>query len=217
MSLSRVMRVTRRSISPRERGSAERAPSKPAQIVLSAGSLDAVFDPVFVHDLRGRLVEVNRHACEALGYSREELLGMTVGDIECGVRKVDLQTMWRTLLAAGSATSRGEHRRKDGTRFPVELRLRPVISKGRKFILAVARDGSAGRDRDIAARRLAALSPREIEVLKCLVDGKSSKMIAQDMKLSIKTIENHRASMLRKSEAANIAELVRLAMQANIV
>ena len=42
-------------------------------------------DAIFVHDLEGRLLDVNRSACESLGYAREELLRMTVTDIEQGI------------------------------------------------------------------------------------------------------------------------------------
>lgn len=43
-------------------------------------------DAIFVHDTEGRLLDVNQSACESLGYSRKELLRMTVLDIEQDVR-----------------------------------------------------------------------------------------------------------------------------------
>lgn len=58
--------------------------------------------------------------------------------------------------------------------------------------------------------RLARLSPREREVLEGILAGKANKVMAQDLDLSIKTIEVYRASVMSKMEAASLAELVRV-------
>lgn len=47
-------------------------------------------DAVFVHDLKGNLLDVNRRACESLGYSKKELLGMNVAEVEVGSNAFDL-------------------------------------------------------------------------------------------------------------------------------
>jgi PAS domain S-box-containing protein len=54
----------------------------------------------------------------------------------------------------------------------------------------------------------AALTPREREIAALLVEGKTSKMIARDAGLSPRTVEMHRASLMRKFGAATAAELV---------
>lgn len=54
----------------------------------------------------------------------------------------------------------------------------------------------------------AALTPREREIAALLVEGKTSKMIARDAGLSPRTVEMHRASLMRKFNAATAAELV---------
>jgi two-component system response regulator FixJ len=59
-------------------------------------------------------------------------------------------------------------------------------------------------------RRLAALTPREREVLDHLVRGSPHKVIAHELKISPRTIEVHRARIMQKMEARNLAELVRL-------
>ncbi len=62
-----------------------------------------------------------------------------------------------------------------------------------------------------ARERLKDVTPREIELLGLLAAGRSSKQIASDLNISINTVENHRAHMLFKTGADNIAHLVRLA------
>lgn len=65
--------------------------------------------------------------------------------------------------------------------------------------------------RKIATARLATLSPREREVLALLVEGRMNKAIAAELGISAKTVEDHRASLMRKMQVRSVAELVRLA------
>lgn len=65
-----------------------------------------------------------------------------------------------------------------------------------------------------ARERLATLTARERELLRALAEGKSSKQIAAELDLSLRTVENHRAHLLAKSGAENVAELVRLCVLA---
>ena len=67
---------------------------------------------------------------------------------------------------------------------------------------------------DEARARIAALSPREREVLDRLMVGKLNKTIANDLGLSPRTVEVHRARLMTRLEAGSIAEAVRLAVRA---
>jgi len=57
--------------------------------------------------------------------------------------------------------------------------------------------------------RLALLTPKEREVAERVVAGKSSPKIAQDLNISVRTVENHRARLMEKLHVDSIAELVR--------
>jgi two-component system response regulator FixJ len=59
-------------------------------------------------------------------------------------------------------------------------------------------------------KRLSCLTPREGEVLRRVVAGMLNKQIAADLGISIKTVENHRAQVMDKMQAPNLAELVRM-------
>lgn len=62
------------------------------------------------------------------------------------------------------------------------------------------------------ATRLAQLTPREHEVMLMVTDGKSNKEIANELGVSAKTVEAHRARVMEKMEAHSLAELVRMVL-----
>ncbi|MEL6650800.1 MAG: response regulator transcription factor [Bacteroidota bacterium] len=61
------------------------------------------------------------------------------------------------------------------------------------------------------------LSDREIEVLRLLAEGNTSKEIAESLSLSAQTIDSHRKNLLKKLEARNVADLVRIAFREGLV
>ena len=64
-----------------------------------------------------------------------------------------------------------------------------------------------------AARRLAALTEREIEVMDLIIAGKLNKQIADVLNISIKTVEVHRARIMDKMEVRTVAELVQAVLR----
>jgi FixJ family two-component response regulator len=84
--------------------------------------------------------------------------------------------------------------------------------------LALMLDGRRRRERDVldlVHERIARLTPREYEILALVVDGLSSKEIAGRLTVSFKTVEAHRAKIMRKMEAESVAQLVRIVVSAN--
>lgn len=61
------------------------------------------------------------------------------------------------------------------------------------------------------------LSKREREVLQLLAEGHPNRVVAERLKLSVKTVETHRARIMRKLGVESLAELVRYAVRENIV
>ncbi|MGI9291216.1 MAG: response regulator transcription factor, partial [Gammaproteobacteria bacterium] len=64
----------------------------------------------------------------------------------------------------------------------------------------------------LAIERYASLTPREAEVMGCVVKGLANKVIAMDLDVSQRTVEIHRARVMEKMHARSLAELVRMAM-----
>ncbi len=102
--------------------------------------VDHATDAFFLIGDLGRVLDVNRQACESLGHTREELIGMTTRDFDAKADDVFLQWIGNRLDAGVDCTFETHHRRKDGTLFPVEVRAHPFWRGGRRLSLSLARD-----------------------------------------------------------------------------
>ena len=81
---------------------------------------------------------------------------------------------------------------------------------------AIARDRlrrTERKGRESVARRVSTLSAREREVLDLVVTGKANKVIAHELGLSPKTVEAHRARLMKKLNVSSVAELVQLSLE----
>jgi diguanylate cyclase (GGDEF)-like protein/PAS domain S-box-containing protein len=93
-----------------------------------------------VHDSDGNIIDVNQHACESLEYTREELLELSVHDIEGDFIAGKHAEQWKQMVPGVPILLEGVHKRKDGTTFPVEIRIGMFESGDKKLFLALTRD-----------------------------------------------------------------------------
>jgi PAS domain S-box-containing protein len=103
--------------------------------------VDHVGDALFVQDLgQGTIVDVNREACESLGYTRQELIGTTPGAFHLESYQAEMEFGIERAATGETVFDTHWHRRKDGSTFPVEVHTSLVSYGGRRFLLKVARD-----------------------------------------------------------------------------
>src|SRR3990167_2877991 len=67
-----------------------------------------------------------------------------------------------------------------------------------------------------ARAKFALLSPREVQVLQGIVAGKPNKVISAELNISLKTVEAHRASVMKKMNVKSVPELVKLVLTNSI-
>jgi PAS domain S-box-containing protein len=86
-----------------------------------------------------RFIDINGKACTDLGYSREELLSMTVSDIDPTIDESRIARVNAELQQSGSAILESVHQRKDGSTFPVEVSVKQV-ELDQTYRVSAARD-----------------------------------------------------------------------------
>lgn len=86
-----------------------------------------------------RFLDVNETGCAQLGYTREELLSMTVPEIDPEADEADVARTLEQLRQSGFVVREGWHRRRDGSIFPVEISLR-MVELERNYIVTFCRD-----------------------------------------------------------------------------
>jgi PAS domain S-box-containing protein len=107
---------------------------------LTQFSVELASDAVFWIDAQARFLYVNQAACRALGYSRAELLSMTVHDIDPVFPVNRWAEHWEDLQRTGSLRFESVHRTKDGRAFPVEINANYLRFGGQEFDFAFSRD-----------------------------------------------------------------------------
>lgn len=85
-------------------------------------------------------------------------------------------------------------------------------------MLKKARDRHAKKESEtINEMLLSKLTPRELQVLERIINGRLNKQIADDLGISIKTVEAHRASIMDKTNSGTVADLMRVVMNSNML
>lgn len=89
---------------------------------------------------------------------------------------------------------------------------RRVLLLVRECLTRHAEQRQRVNERHRVAYRLASLTPREREVLERVMAGKPNRVIAEDLVISVKTVEVHRAHIMEKLEVKSVAQLVQVAL-----
>jgi two-component system, LuxR family, response regulator FixJ len=86
-----------------------------------------------------------------------------------------------------------------------------LLERIQSAMALAVRQHSEHTQRAAACARLERLTPRELEVLRLVVEGQGNKQVAAALGLSSKTVEIHRANVMKKLDVSSLAELVRVA------
>ncbi|UCH88182.1 MAG: PAS domain S-box protein [Thermoplasmata archaeon] len=136
---------------------------------LTKFSLEQQADAIFWMGPDAKFIYVNKAACEHLGYTNEELLKMTVHDIDPLFPAKKWQKHWQDVKERGHFTIESQHKTKDGAIKPVEIMINYMEYKGKEYNCAFARDITDRKNAEAALkeseekfRNLAEKSPNMI-------------------------------------------------------
>ena len=115
--------------------------------------VDHATDAFFLQDERLATLDLNRQACESLGYTREEMLGKTPHDFDPDVTPELMEYINRKLDDGGVIAFESRNRRKDGTVFPVEVRGQAFWDGDHRFTVASTRDITERKQAEEALRK----------------------------------------------------------------
>jgi diguanylate cyclase (GGDEF)-like protein/PAS domain S-box-containing protein len=126
------------------------------ELRLTQFSVEHASDNIFWSNSQGHFVYVNKAACDSLGYSREELLSLSVPDLNPRFREEqDWPTFWEELKRQGSITFEGQNISKQGRVFPAEVTANYLEFDGQEYSFAFVRNIT---ERKVAEERIQSLA-----------------------------------------------------------
>jgi len=151
---------------------AERKRSE-ANLRLTQFSVDRAGDAEYWMGPDARLIYVNDQACRTLGYTRDELLSMTIHEINPEFTPEAWPAHWEDVRRRKSFTFESAHRAKDGRVIPVEITVNYIEFDGQEYNCASARDIPERLRTQEESRQLQSqlLLARKIEAVSILAGG----------------------------------------------
>ncbi len=102
--------------------------------------LDQIADDFILHDAQGRIRDASSQTCANLGYSRDELLQMTVGDLSMSYDTAALEQLWDSIEPGSPRICIDQHRCSDGQQVPVEVQISCLLVEGNKWFFTLSRN-----------------------------------------------------------------------------
>ena len=135
----------------------------------------------YAHDLEGRILDVNTVTCAISGYTRDELMQLTVFDLEQDFSPKQAKQTWQSLAPGQIVTVFGQHRRKDGNVFPIEAVIRREEWQGQSLILVLARDITERLRQENELQKLTRLYAAASEINQTIVQVSSREQLFSEI------------------------------------
>jgi len=161
--------------------------------------VDHAADAFFMLDFeQGTIIDLNRSACESLGYTREELIGNTPLAFDVNLDQATHESVaGRTAAGETVLFDRHWHRRKDGSLFPVEVQTSLLWYGGRRFLLKVARDISDRLRAEEQRERLRQLEADLAHINRVSMMGELAASIAHEINQPLAGVVSNGSACLR--------------------
>lgn len=110
-------------------------------------------ETVWVINLQGEIIDINRSVTEKLGYTLEELKEIGINGLDASLTFEEIKDLIRTIPSDRRQVFETLHKRKDGQTIPVEISSSIVTYKGKKAILGIARDITIRKEMELAQKK----------------------------------------------------------------
>lgn len=171
------------------------------------------------------IIEANQGFLDLTGYDRDEIIGRN-----CRFLAGEETERWVSdKIREGLRDQRPVlveilNYKKDGTPFRNAVLIAPIFGAdgdiryflGSQVELADQDIGPSTKRHEEAVRMVKTMSPRQLEILRDMASGFRSKQIAYRLNLSERTVKMHRSILLKKLNAGNMADAVRIAVEAGL-
>ncbi len=168
---------------------------------------EAASDSIMIFEAEGeqpgRIVAANRAAAESTGYTTDELVSLSIADLQPPEQSERTEHNRHRIVEGEHLTMELIRRRKDGTKFPIEVTAGPLTLGGKHYILSFARDLTQRKHIEKEVTMLAH-AIRSIREAVCITDAEDNLLYVNDAFLTTYGYERHEVI------GENIFELVRL-------
>jgi PAS domain S-box-containing protein len=110
-------------------------------------------DAIYLLTEDGKILDVNDTACQALEYSRDELLSLKIGDVDPNYDQEGFIQFWKDHPEEKTLVFETIHRKSDGTTFPVEVIGVTFIEEGNRLLYGFAKDISDRKQADMKIKQ----------------------------------------------------------------
>lgn len=107
---------------------------------LAQFTIDQATDAIIWNDSKARIHRANQAACKLLGYSQEELLSLTIQDINPNSNKQTWARFWEEIKGKKTISFEEQHRKKDGTPALMEVKANFIQFEGQEYVVGFSRD-----------------------------------------------------------------------------
>ncbi len=176
-------------------------------------------DPIFIHNERGEIVDVNDAMLSVYGYEKDEVFSLTIGDLSSNE---DIYTAKEAMSHVLEAKEKGRlvfdwhAKRKDGQLFWVEVSLKQTIILGKRRVLAIVRDIDEKKRNEIQLNRyrnrledLVRERTRELELTNKELKSSYQSLFKQkeELKLALEKLTETQNQLISSEKMASLGIL----------